>query len=248
MEIICKYSTEADDKFISDFISVQNAVFGGYTLKHFNHKFRENIYGPSVLAVVYNDSGNPIAARALWRNDIDGRECYQPGDTCVLKEARGKGVFSQMTIQAIKLLPPESVIYNFPNQNSYPGYKKLGWDDRASYHLVLLTDNRAYSKEHPTQIDERYFDWWVKPAPGIHHIHKGAKYYLVKAGPRRFCYTVIGEVSEDLAKQMPKLRVPALIFYKSCRVTFYNKRFATSYVVSKDSDISYVPTWKIDAL
>lgn len=248
MEIVCKYSTEVDDKFINDFINIQNIVFGSYSLGHFKHKFIDNIYGPSMLAVVYNDNDKPIAARALWRNDIGGMTCYQPGDTCVLKEARGNGVFSEMTMKAVNLLPKGSIIYNFPNQNSFPGYMKLGWLERASYHLVLLSSNKAYSKEHPTPIDEEYFNWWIKSVSGVHYIHRGGKYYLVKAGPRKFCYTIIGEVSEHLAKQLPKLHRPALVFYKSRRVTFYNKRFATSHVVSKTTDIPYIPTWKIDAV
>lgn len=248
MEIVCKFSNNLDDKFIEDFITIQNAVFGGYSREHFKHKFIDNIYGPSVLAVVYNDQQRPIAARALWRNDINGQKSYQPGDTCVLKEARGAGVFSKMTLQSVGMLPKDSLIYNFPNQNSFPGYIKLGWAVAATYHLVLLGSTTAFKREQPQAIDEDYFNWWIKHTQGVNYIRRKGHYFLVKAGPRKFCYTIIGEVSEEMAKQMPKLRKLAFIFYKSRKLTFYNKRFAASHVVSKGCDKMHIPTWKIDAI
>ena len=84
----CRWSGELDDKFIDDFRSMCSTVFNyDFTIGEFNRKFVDNIYGKSLLVVVYVN-GKPCAARALWRNDINGKEAYQPGDACVLDICR----------------------------------------------------------------------------------------------------------------------------------------------------------------
>ncbi|MDE6513426.1 MAG: GNAT family N-acetyltransferase [Muribaculaceae bacterium] len=248
LTIDCRYSLDADDGFISDFIMVENAVFGGYFTKNlFTHKFQNNIYGDSIIVVVYQADGKPVAARALWRNDIAGKPAYQPGDTCVLKEARGKGIFSDMTRKAVAMLPENAIVYNFPNQNSFPGYIKLGWTEKHQYHMVLLT-NKAYSREHPGEIDSRYFDWWIKDHPAIRFIKRGKSHYAVVPHARKFCFLVIGKISPEDAKKIKPLHKFGLIFFKSSRRTWYNRAFATGHAVTTCSDLNYIPAWKIDAL
>lgn len=246
--IDCRFISEVDDKFISDFMMVENAVFGDYyTREYFKHKFVDNIYGESVLAVVYNENNQPIAARALWRNDIEGKPSYQPGDTCVLEEARGKGVFSKMTMKAISKLPKDAIIYNFPNQNSFPGYIKLGWKEKCRYHLVLLT-NKAYEQEHPGIIDDIYFDWWIKDHPNVRSYRRRNKYYVISPHSRKHCYLVVGAISKKNAEKIKPLKKRGLIFFKSSKETWYNRKFATGHAVSTSEEIAYIPTWKIDAL
>lgn len=248
IRIDCRYSSEVDEKFISDFMAVENAVFGDYYSRTlFTHKFQDNIYGDSIIAVVYQADNKPIAARALWRNDIDGTPAYQPGDTCVLPEARGKGIFSDMTRKAVAMLPKNSIVYNFPNQNSFPGYIKLGWTEKHQYRMVLLS-NKKYAKEHPGEIDSEYFDWWIKNNPKIRYIKRGNALYAVKPYPRRFCFSVIGKIKREDAAKIKPLRKPGLIFFKSARRTWYNRAFAVGHAVSTCSALNYIPAWKIDAL
>lgn len=245
--IKCKWSDAIGEDFIRDFVKVQNEVFhNNYSIEYFNHKYKKNIYGQSVLCVAYIKD-KPVAARSLWRNDILGKESYQPVDTCVLSECRGNGVFSKMTTAAIAMLPQDTIVYNFPNHNSFPGYIKLGWIEKSLYHMVLL-NNDAYRKEHPGDIDSDYFEWWIKPTKKLYYIKKGRVHYIVAPTTRKFCYVVIGSIAEHLAIQLPKLKGFNFIFFKSKRLTFYNKRFAGSHVVSTNTALSYIPVWKIDAL
>ena len=52
----CRWSDEVDDSFIEDFIATENAVFhGNYTTEQFKRKYIDNIYGKSVVEVVYLD-------------------------------------------------------------------------------------------------------------------------------------------------------------------------------------------------
>lgn len=244
----CRWSNQVDETFIEDFCFVENEVFkNDYNTLLFKKKYIDNIYGNSVLSVVYID-GAPSAARALWRNDIEGREAYQPGDTCVLDICRGKGIFSEMTRLTVSMLKPEAIIYNFPNSNSFPGYIKMGWRLVCEYHLVLLLSNKNYKKEHVLDLDETYANWWLSGNPQIRYIKRGNAYYIVRKYPRPYCYKVISKVNEDIAFKFKKIKGLALIFYSSQRKTWYNRHFASLRVVSKMQDNLYIPVWKIDAI
>ena len=242
----CRWTTDLDEKFIADFCKVEHEVFHNhYSRELFDHKFVNNIYGPSVLEVVYID-GEASAARALWRNDIEGREAYQPGDTCVMENCRGKGVFSEMTKRSIALLPINAIIYNFPNHLSFPGYMKMGWSLLHEYGIRLFTPGR-YLKEHSMKMDNDYARWWVMGNKHLSYLKKGGKYFLVKPDRRPLMKHIVACVDEEVAKAFPKSSI-GLFFYPSEKKTFYNRRFMKSHVVCRNSDFQYIPTWKIDAL
>ena len=242
-----RWSNDCDEKFIDDFNRVQDQVFKGvHNRWTFKHKYLDNIYGPSVLVVVY-DSDKPVAARALWRNDINGMVAYQPGGTCVLSEYRGAGIFSKMTEIAVKFLPEEALIYNFPNQYSYPGYIKMGWTLFHERHLRLFVSKSAYLKEHPMTMDKEYYDWWVR---WKHKscIRRGNDYFLVKK-IKPFCYEIISKIDMDIAKECTIKKGLFVVFYLSKYQKFYSKRLMPSRTVAKNfSNVSYIPKWKIDAI
>lgn len=242
----CRWSTDLDEKFISDFCWVEHEVFQNYYSRgHFEHKFIKNIYGASVLEVVYI-GGEPSAARALWRNDLDGKEAYQPSDTCVLESCRGKGVFTEMTRRSIALLPKNAIIYNFPNHLSFPGYMKMGWTLLHEYGVRLFTPKR-YFKEHPIKMDEEYAKWWVLGKSHISYHKQGGFYFLVTPDRRPFMKHIVACVDEKIAKAFPKSTI-GVFFYPSKKKTFYNRRFMKSHVVCRNSELKYIPSWKIDAL
>lgn len=247
MEIIydCRFSDNLDEKFIEDFIATEKAVFGSYTRELFQKKFIDNIYGPSVLEVVYRD-GEPIGARALWRNDIGGKKAYQPGDTCVVSSARGGGVFTEMTKKSLELLDSTDIIYNYPNANSLPGYLKMGWRKGAVYSLWFFTTNKNYKKEHPFGLDETYADWWLPGVEDISYVKKGKCYYIVKPFRKGF-YKIIAEVSEKTAKKFPKM--PAgLLFMRTKKINPFNKSLHRLTIVTRSEDDIYLPPFKMDAI
>lgn len=241
-----RWSSQLNEKFIMDFCHVCSTVFKKeYKRNEFDRKFIQNIYGPSVLVVVYiNDT--PSAARALWRNDINGKEAYQPGDTCVMEKCRGKGVFSIMTKKSINLLPKSSIIYNFPNNNSYPGYIKMGWKLIHDYKMRLLCSYQGYHKEHPVRMDNNYAQWWLIGRKLFYTKYFG-HYLLLQKDHRTMCYRVLAEVNMEIAIQFQHIRF-GLLFYKSSKSTWYSKFFSASHVVSRSIDVDYIPSWKIDAV
>ena len=246
LEYDCRWSRDLDRKFINDYLSVCSTVFKqAFTYEDFKRKFLDNIYGESLLVVAYKN-GEPCAARALWRNDINDREAYQPGDTCVIDEYRGKGIFSQMTLKAISMLPKDAIIYNFPNQNSFPGYIKLGWSEFRRYHMRLLISYNNYVNEHPEKMDEAYAKWWIEGKP-VKYIKWRGHYFLICKERRVLCYRILGEVDKKVAVNFPRCLI-GMFFYKSEKITWYNKHFATGHVVTRNNDRKYIPTWKIDAI
>ena len=241
-----RWSDKADDKFISDYNLLQNTVFqNGYSKELFKKKYLENIYGPSIIIVVYGN-GKPIGARAFWRNDIDGIEAYQPGDVCVLEECRGKGVFTEMTKRAFAMLPKDAIIYTFPNSNSFPAHLKMGNKLLASYYPRLFTHKR-YQEEHSLLLDKEYIGWWLASRKDIRHIKREGRFYLVIPYGLPFMYMVLAEVEREVAKKYPKSGI-GIYFYRSKKTSFYNKNKRPLHIVCKENNISYIPTWKVDSL
>lgn len=242
----CRWSDSLDDQFIEDFIATENSVFkGNYTKELFLKKYVNNIYGRSVVEVVYIDK-KPVAARGLWRNDILGRPSYQPGDTCVTEACRGKGIFSEMTKKSLEFLNKDDIIYNFPNQNSYPGYIKMGWKNIGVYGLVFFRNNKTYLKEHPIKMDGDYAKWWLEKQEGIFYFKKGREYYLARK-IRRGWYRLIACVEKEVAQLFVKKFV-GICLYRSERKTFYNKNLGQPLHVVSKNDVDKVPLWKMDVL
>lgn len=242
-----RWSDEADEKFIADFIATENEVFkNGYSTELFKKKYIDNIYGKSVVEVVYIN-GNPEAARGLWRNDLDGKAAYQPADTCVTEACRGKGVFIEMTKRSIAMLSEDDIIYNFPNQNSFPGYMKMGWKLIGEYGLVLFCSPKKYFAEHPKPMDKEYADWWISENDGFLRYKSGGHYFLVRPLGKPLCYKICACVDEETAMKFPKASF-GMKFYRSRRNTFYNKKLGLPLHVVSKSELENVPLWKIDAL
>jgi len=242
-----RWSGDCDDKFIDDYNYVQDQVFKGvHDRELFKHQYIDNIYGPSVLVVVY-DGGTPVAARGLWRNDIDGKEAYQNGRVCVKSEYRGRGIFLAMTNKAIDILPSHVLLYSYPNQYSFPGYIKMNWVVLHQRHLRFFIFKSTYEKEHPLQMDLEYFNWWVKDKNKMNYIRRGKDFFLVEK-IKPLCFLVVAKVDKDIASQCPKLKGLHVLFFESKKKTIYNKRFMPSRVVAKNCEVSYIPKWKIDAI
>ena len=215
------------------------------TTRNFSRRSTLRTYGPSIIIVVYGGD-KPIAARAFWRNDIDGVGAYQPGDVCVLEECRGKGVFTEMTKRAFAMLERDAIIYTYPNSNSFPGHLKMGNKLVASYYPRLFS-HKKYQKEHTLKLDKDYAEWWFSASNRIKHIKRKGSYYLVIDYGLPLMYIVLAEVEKDIAKKFPKSCI-GIYFYRSTKTSFYNSNKRPLHIVCKDENVTYIPTWKVDSL
>ena len=239
-----RWTDELDEEYIFDFLYVQNSVFMNGSREEFARQFERNIYGRSIIVVVYFE-GQPIAARALWRNDVDGREAYQAGSSCVLPHFRGYRIFTEMTSRAIAMLPDDVLVYNFPNRNSFPACSKMGWDMVRQYKFRLYLSYDSFHDEHPVPLDSRYAQWWMEGRK-LYHTNIGGHYFIIKRDWRPFCYHILAETDKSVAEEFP-VRL-GLFFYMSSKITWYNKRFGITRLMSVNQGESVVPTWKIDCI
>ena len=246
------FVSELTDKKIDEFIWVQCQVFTKtpMTREDFELKFQKNIYGDSIIVIVYDEDGNPAAARAFWRNDINGHLAYQPSDTAVCKEHRRQGLFVKMTQAALDKAGSSAIIYNYPNGNSYPQYIKFGWKDYEIQYARIFTPYQ-YRKEDDSVIDSDYLRWWIVPRVNEKYgrVDIFKKSYLVRKLNDRGRYIVFGRIHKDDAELFTKVK-PILLVYHSAKRAFYSnkKRVGCNIVALNAREDVKIPGWKTDVL
>ena len=222
-----------------DFMHLANMVFGPFvTEEYYKAKFLDNIYGPSLVTVVYVD-GCPAGTDVMWRNDLNGEKAYQTVDTCVLEEFRGMGLFKKMTCYELDLLGKETLVYGFPNVNSYPGYVKMGWQVQRLYKTLCCSKDMD-------EIPSDYASWWMKTQSGIHHLRKKGNYYLIRKNNNKPVATLIGRVDEQTAASFPEAQGVWLLKHFQTKPSIYNKNKSIPLVCNKPN--KEIPYWKIDAI
>ena len=245
---VLKWSDQMDDKFLEDFLYIENAVFGGFTKQIIERKLINNIYGSSLLTVAYLDS-EPIGADAMMRNDVWGHIGFETIDTCVSEKCRGKGVFSTITkkeVAEIRDKYSDAIIYGFPNGNSFPGYVKMGWNIQCRLYPTLFLFPFIFDKENPTSIDVEYAKWLSGSSSRFYHIKIGKKYYLIKEGRKHF--QMIGKIEPEAALLFERKKHPGLIRWRSRKKRFFNDNgYHGSIITYGDAPFS-IPYWKYDTL
>lgn len=220
------------------FMTLANTVFGDFvTERYYNAKFVENIYGPSLVTVAYVD-GEAAGTDVMWRNDLDSTKAYQTVDTCVLEQFRGKGLFKKMTCHELELLGNDTLVYGFPNVNSYPGYVKMGWQVEHLYKTLCLSPKKE-------SIEEGYAAWWLKAQNGISYINRKGDCYLVRKHESKPVATLIGRVDETTARLFPMTAGRCLLRSFETKSSIYNKNKSIPLVCNQKWKIPY---WKIDAI
>jgi GNAT superfamily N-acetyltransferase len=98
----------------------------------FEWKHRENPAGASAMWVAEHD-GRIVGFRTFlrWRFRQRDRDvvAVRAVDTATHPDYQGRGIFSRLTLQGLDSLAAESTafVFNTPNNNSRPGYLKMGW-------------------------------------------------------------------------------------------------------------------------
>lgn len=100
----------------------------------FDWKYSANPYTDELPIIVAENDGDLVGARPFFALPmaVAGTEqlALQPADTMVHPEHRGEGLFTRMTERAIDYYTERepAFFFNFPNDQSLPGYRKLGWE------------------------------------------------------------------------------------------------------------------------
>ncbi len=101
----------------------------------FEWKHRQNPFGASPAWVAVDD-GRVVGFRTFLRWELryggdDLRRAVRAVDTATHPDWQGRGIFSSLTRHALAAVTAEGVdfVFNTPNDQSRPGYLKLGWQD-----------------------------------------------------------------------------------------------------------------------
>jgi hypothetical protein len=96
-------------------------------------KHVENPFGPSPVWVA-DDAGRLAAVRVLMRWEFTEhgavRRAVRAVDTATHPDYQGLGLFTRLTMHGVEQLRDEGVdfVFNTPNDQSRPGYLKMGWE------------------------------------------------------------------------------------------------------------------------
>ena len=99
----------------------------------FAWKHEANPFGPS-LAWVATVDGSLAGFRTFLRWEFvvgaEVRKAVRAVDTATHPDHRGRGIFSELTRHGLATLPDVGVgfVFNTPNDQSRPGYLKMGWE------------------------------------------------------------------------------------------------------------------------
>ena len=173
MNISIRQYIEDDKEQILDLLnyifSKQEYFANSRTLEWWNWKYERNVFGKSIIMIA-EDNDRVVGARIFWAWEFVCRgqilKAYQPVDTVVHADYQGQGLFTKLTVKALKQATEigADLLFNFPNQNSLPGNLKLGWNYVAKlpwlvkplrpFHLLKTLKNKE--KATPVELDEKY--------------------------------------------------------------------------------------------
>jgi GNAT superfamily N-acetyltransferase len=133
-QVDIRLSNERDDEAI---LALLQASLGWVPddlfARFFDWKHRQSPFGASPAWVAV-DGDRIIGFRTFmrWEFEHDGRvrRAVRAVDTATHPDYQGRGIFSALTRAGLDAMREESVdfVFNTPNDNSRPGYLKMGWE------------------------------------------------------------------------------------------------------------------------
>jgi hypothetical protein len=128
----------ADDADLPAILDLLRASMGRADDDRFETLFRwkhlENAYGPSPMWVACEGerlAGLRVFMRWEFESDDGVLRAVRAVDTATHPDFQGRGIFTQLTMLALEEVSAEGVdfVFNTPNDNSRPGYLKMGWHE-----------------------------------------------------------------------------------------------------------------------
>lgn len=132
-----RLAEEKDRQAILDLLNVvfsknqrSSTIRGG---EYWCWKFKSNIFGDPILTLVECDK-EIVGVANLWPWELKCRgqvlKALQACDSVIHPNFQGKGLFKSMRAYGLEIARKRGfqLIYNFPNENSLPAYRSLGWD------------------------------------------------------------------------------------------------------------------------
>ncbi|MDR5590569.1 GNAT family N-acetyltransferase [Christiangramia sp. SM2212] len=106
------------------------------------YKHIDNPFGRS-LVLVAEEKNKIVGVRAFmrwkWQRENQIYNSYRAVDTATDPSHQGKGIFKKLTLKALEIAKEEGgeFIFNTPNEQSKPGYLKMGWQEVGRLNVAL---------------------------------------------------------------------------------------------------------------
>lgn len=145
---------EADETDIPAIVDVLKASLGDelpISQKIWRYKHIDNPFGPSVVLLAV-ENGEILGVRAFmqWKWQKKGTEyiAYRAVDTATHPAHRGKGIFKKLTLAAVEEAKERGgqFIFNTPNEQSRPGYIKMGWEIVGRIMVSVKVSSKSFWK------------------------------------------------------------------------------------------------------
>lgn len=154
---------------LDEIIDVLKASLGEVSSKKnfevWNFKHHNNPFGKSLVLVALEDQ-KIIGVRAFmkwrWQMSNEKFDVYRAVDTATHPDFRGRGIFKKLTLEAVSegVKKRSDFIFNTPNDQSRPGYLKMGWEkvDKVAVELaptlsLIFTKKNRVNKSNTESID-----------------------------------------------------------------------------------------------
>ncbi|WP_051201427.1 GNAT family N-acetyltransferase [Christiangramia portivictoriae] len=144
---------EATDEDIPEILEVLKASLGETSSKKseevWRYKHIDNPFGRSLVLVAIEGS-KIIGVRAFmrwkWQKTDEVLSVFRAVDTATHPKHQGKGVFKKLTLKALEIAKQngDHFVFNTPNEQSKPGYIKMGWEEVAKIKVRIKPINPIY--------------------------------------------------------------------------------------------------------
>jgi GNAT superfamily N-acetyltransferase len=138
---------QAKQEDIDSIIVLLQASLGESLLKKsaeiWNFKHVINYFGESTVLLA-EEYSQILGVRAFmtWRWQMGNQvwNAYRAVDTSTHPNHQGKGIFKKLTLQALEVVKQKGdcFIFNTPNNQSRPGYLKMGWQEVGKIKVALV--------------------------------------------------------------------------------------------------------------
>ncbi|WP_423818761.1 GNAT family N-acetyltransferase [Salinimicrobium sp. TIG7-5_MAKvit] len=152
---------EAKETDIPEIVEVLKASLGEAEIQLsedvWSYKHLINPFGKS-LVLIAHEEGGIIGVRAFmrwqWRSKEKIFNAFRAVDTATHPNHQGKGVFKKLTLAAVELAKKngDHFVFNTPNDQSRPGYLKMGWEAVDNVVVSLQPAYKSFWKIKPKKI------------------------------------------------------------------------------------------------
>ncbi|MFF1908080.1 GNAT family N-acetyltransferase [Kitasatospora sp. NPDC058218] len=145
-ELTFRPLAEADLPAVLDLLtaSLAGGPTGTRTADFFTWKHRLGPFGASPGLVAETPDGRLAGVRLFlrwqWHEGLTGRTvtAVRPVDTATHPDFQGRGIFRRLTLDLLEQISGQAeLVFNTPNGNSLPGYRKMGWQELGRVPVAL---------------------------------------------------------------------------------------------------------------